>query len=398
MQASEGKTISMTRPERRHSSDKISRALFASPSTSVFASLFGVATVSIGVACARGSDGSQDDVLRAEAEDASSSAGETGTNAEPPDGETVSADAPPATSEIDADGVADAPEDVARPDTGTVAEGGLSATDGASPPADAALTCAGAEIACGGHCVDPTSDPNNCGACAVVCGTGLCGVTVAADMTAAPANWTFNGSAVWDPAGPSARMTAASAAGVAGTAIYGHPLVTDSFTASFAFRIGANGGGRYDGMGFMLETTGPSAVGAANSMLGMGNLGGYGVEFDVYDNSECGDVSDDQIGVDLLQPCMSTMPTSLYASADLTGTIDIGDAQWHTTSVQLDGGALSVSVDGHALATAVALTGFVAGTSYYFGFSGGTGGIAPNGGVQTEAKDVTITFPTPRCL
>ena len=49
-------------------------------------------------------------------------------------------------------------------------------------------------------------------------------------------------------------------------------------------------------------------------------------------------------------------------------------------------------------ATNVALTGFVPGTSYYYGFSGGTGGIAPNGGIQTEARDITITFPTPRCL
>jgi hypothetical protein len=68
------------------------------------------------------------------------------------------------------------------------------------------------------------------------------------------------------------------------------------------------------------------------------------------------------------------------------------------TSVELAGGAMYITVDGLAIANSVALTGFVSGTSYYFGFSGGTGGIAPNGGIQTEAKDVTITFPTPRCL
>ena len=133
-------------------------------------------------------------------------------------------------------------------------------------------------------------------------------------------------------------------------------------------------------------------------MLGMGNLGGYGVEFDVYDNNECGDVSDDQIGIDLLEPCMTSMPTPLFASQSLTGTIDIADAAWHTTMVQLEDGAMSVSVNGNSIANNVALTGFVSGTSYYFGFSGGTGGIAPNGGIQTEAKDISITFPTPRCL
>jgi hypothetical protein len=78
--------------------------------------------------------------------------------------------------------------------------------------------------------------------------------------------------------------------------------------------------------------------------------------------------------------------------------IDIADAHWHTVNVELQGAAMSVSVDGMSIANNVALKGFVPGTSYYYGFSGGTGGNAGSGGIQTEARDVTITFPTPRCL
>jgi hypothetical protein len=215
-------------------------------------------------------------------------------------------------------------------------------------------------------------------------------------MSSAPAGWTFNGSAAWDPSGPSARMTAANAASATGTVIYAHAIATDQFTASFQFRIGAGGGGRFDGMGFMIESAGPTAIGVGDGSLGMGGLAGYGVELDVFNNGQCGDTSNDHVGVDSLSEC-AAMPTSLFAS-DLTSTIDLADGRWHAATLRLVAGAMSVSIDTKAFAQNVALTGFVSGTPYYYGFSGATGGVAPNGGVRTEVKAVTIAFPTPRCL
>jgi hypothetical protein len=258
--------------------------------------------------------------------------------------------------------------------------------------------CSDGEILCGSSCVDPSTDPSHCGGCDTICPSGMCGTTLAADMTGQPPNWTFNGVAVWDSTGPSARLTTAMTELVAGTVVYDHPIVTDSFEASFGFRIGANGGGPFDGMGFMIEVGGPTALGSVGGGLGMEGLDGFGVELDIYDNSNCGDTSANHVGIDELSNCGSGLPTSLYATADLTGWVTLGDAQWHTATVQLASGAMTVAIDSQQIVSAVPLPGFASGTSYYYGFAGGIGGGNGSLGAQTEVKDVTVTFPSPRCL
>jgi hypothetical protein len=59
---------------------------------------------------------------------------------------------------------------------------------------------------------------------------------------------------------------------------------------------------------------------------------------------------------------------------------------------------MSVTVDAHAVATNITLSGFTAGTSYYYGFAGAIGGGSSSLGMQTEVKAVSLTFPSPRCL
>jgi hypothetical protein len=174
--------------------------------------------------------------------------------------------------------------------------------------------------------------------------------------------------------------------------------LTDSFDASFQFRIGANGGGAWDGMGFMIEVNGPTALGSIGAGLGMEGLDGFGVELDIYNNNKCGDSNGNHVGIDRLSNCASGQPTSLFASPDLTGTVTLDDANWHAAEVQLTAGTMTVRVDAHPVASGVALTGFAAGTSYYYGFAGGVGGSSGSLGMQTEVKGVTVTFPSPRCL
>src|SRR5262245_2204616 len=47
--------------------------------------------------------------------------------------------------------------------------------DLANPPSDAGMPpgCAPGLLACAGRCVDPSSDPSNCGACGIVCPPGV---------------------------------------------------------------------------------------------------------------------------------------------------------------------------------------------------------------------------------
>jgi hypothetical protein len=284
-----------------------------------------------------------------------------------------------------------------HPDGGTDSE-----TDGGA--SDGRVTCGpdGGGILCAGQCVDPTTDPRNCNGCGNTCATGACGTTVAAPMTTAPKSWTFNGSAAFNAFAPSAELTPI-ANSKAGTVVYDDPVVVDSFTVTFQFRMGLGGGSRSDGIGFMIEQEGASALGAAGPGLGMTGLTGYGVELDIQDNAVCGDTSSDHVGIDDLSVCPAKagMPTSLFA-ADVTSTVDLADAKFHAAQLSLAKGALTVSIDGNTVVTDVKLPNLSIGTPYYFGFAGGTGNLlAADGGIggyRQEVKDVVITFPTPRCL
>jgi hypothetical protein len=247
---------------------------------------------------------------------------------------------------------------------------------------------------CGQVCVDVASDPTNCGTCGNACDSGRCGIGLTADMTTLPPDWLFNGSAAYDGNAQSAVLTPSSSQGAAGTAVYAHPLATDTFDLTFDFRIGFGGGSRDDGMGFMIETAGANAVGTDGAGLGMTGLGGYGVEFDIFDNGMCGDSSADHVAVDSLGPCSVYQPTPVGV-VDLVGRVDLGDGQWHNAEVKAHAGTFTVSVDGLVLLSSVALPGFATGTDYYFGFSGGVGS---GGGYRSEVRNVQLSFPSPRCL
>jgi hypothetical protein len=262
--------------------------------------------------------------------------------------------------------------------------------------------CATGQIVCNGVCVDPSSDPNNCNGCGNVCASGLCGASIRASMSGQPGRWSFNGTAYYDGSQRSAVMTDANVLFQAGSVVYRNAVVVDGFVAGFQFRMGSGGGTRSDGMGFMLQTSGPTAVGGNGGALGMLGLGGYGVELDIYDNGACGEVSGNHIGVDSLASCSanSGLPDSLD-STDVSSVLDLADGNWHTVTISMTGGALSVVVDDVGVLKGVALPGYSPTMPAYVGFGGATGGLVDstgNGGYRSEVKNVSITFPSPRCL
>jgi Bacterial lectin len=259
-------------------------------------------------------------------------------------------------------------------DSGLVAEGAT----GDSSASDSG--CEGGQILCDGGCI-PWNGSANCGSCGNSCVDEICGVSIAASMQTQPSGWLFNGTATLSDGGVgadsgSAVLVPAGTISADGTVVYAHPIVADEF---------------------MMETNGPTAVGANGGGLGISGLTGYGVEFDIYDNMHCGDTNSNHVGIDLLPMCnasLDTTPTSLYAS-DVTSFLDLADAQWHSATITLQAGAFFVAIDGNALANQ-ALTGWTPGVAYYYGFGAATG---PNvGGYQAEVKDVNIVFPQPTCL
>jgi hypothetical protein len=286
----------------------------------------------------------------------------------------------------------DASAPTGKPDASNGGGGSSSGGGDASSPFDAGAGTSGDD---GASAVDSAPDP--CAACPTSCGT-----TINQTMATQPSDWTFNGSASYNSFAPSAELTVAGTTFQAGSAIYTHPLAFDDVVVQFQFRIGLQGGTRSDGMGFMIETTGPNAVGNSGGGLGLAGLAGFAAEFDIFNNNVCGDNSDDHVGVDSLALCsqVNQSPTSLFV-ADITSTLDLGDTHWHTAAITITAGAMSIVIDGNTFANAVPLPGFSPTTPYYFGFAGATGGLVLSdgtGGYRQEVKNILISFPTTRCL
>jgi hypothetical protein len=218
--------------------------------------------------------------------------------------------------------------------------------------------------------------------------------------------WNINGSAAYDSGANTVVLTDGASTAEAGTVFYQDPLVADAFTFGFDFRATTTNG-RADGIAFVMQTTGPTAVGAAYGGLGAMNLAGYGVELDIFDNGPCDPGNGNHASVDVLSPCGSNggIPDPVHTSPDLfgLGVGDIADGAWRTATIQLASGALSVSVTdsgGTPIAVtslqSVVLPGFTPGTPYYLGLAGGSGSNSLY--ARQEIRNVHMTFSSIHCL
>jgi hypothetical protein len=238
---------------------------------------------------------------------------------------------------------------------------------------------------CSGACVDTNNDPSHCGS---TCPSGYaCGTSYSAFTGTQPANWVANGSATYDSGDNAAQLTDLGT-GEAGTWVYAHPIQIDSATIQFDFYIG--GGTGADGMGLMLETDGPNALGGYGGALGIAGLDGFGVELDTYDNGECLDATANHTGIDSLASCGSGTPTALVEN-DAPG-FTLGDGAWHTVVVQIDNGAFTVTAENTTQFSSYTPSGWSNG-SYYLGFGGGTGGLTN----YQRVRNVNVKFKTGHC-
>jgi hypothetical protein len=205
-----------------------------------------------------------------------------------------------------------------------------------------------------------------------------------------PAGWTANGSAVYDSADNAAQLTDLNN-WEAGSWVYGNSIRVDTMRVIFDFYSGGGGSGGADGMGFMLETDGNTALGGSGGALGMAGLTGFGLEIDEWNNGECMDTTANHLGIDLLTPCGAGEPTTL--AANNSPGITVSDGNWHTITLDIVEGAFTVTADGYGEFAAYAPAGWSDG-SYYLGFAGATGG----GVGYHRVRNVAVGFTTPHCF
>jgi hypothetical protein len=126
----------------------------------------------------------------------------------------------------------------------------------------------------------------------------------------------------------------------------------------------------------------------------MGALVGYGVEFDTYTNTECGDPPNNNahVAVDSLEvTCPVTKHPQTLSSIVVA---NLADGQWHQASIVLaKNGTVSVNLDQALLINSFQIPGWQ-NAEYRFGFTAATGADSN----KHEVKGIQIAFAEPVCF
>jgi hypothetical protein len=177
----------------------------------------------------------------------------------------------------------------------------------------------------------------------------------------------------------------------AGSGFYTTPLNVQSFTTDFSFQLTNPNA---DGMAFVIQNAGTTALGPTGGGLGYGGTGGIhssvAVKFDLYNNAGEGDNS-----TGLYQN--GTSPT--IPATTLGGNVNLHSGDVFNVQITYDGTTLSMTItdantpaDTFTTSWAVNILGKVGANTAYVGFTGGTGGM-------TATQDIlnwTFTSGAPR--
>lgn len=221
---------------------------------------------------------------------------------------------------------------------------------------------------------------------AVTSGTYKIGTTLPADVNYNPgftsSGLALNGVAVLN--GSELQLTNGTTK-IAGSAFFTTPLYVRSFTTNFTFQLNKPNG---DGMAFVIQNVGTTALGPMGGGLGYGGTGGIAssiaVKFDLYNNSGEGPNSTG-LYIDGANP---TVP-----AITLGGGVNLHSGHPFNVQLAYDGTTLTMTItdantpaDTFTQSWTINIPGTVGGNTAYVGFTGGSGG-------ETAIQDVlTWTF------
>ena len=186
-----------------------------------------------------------------------------------------------------------------------------------------------------------------------------------------------------------------------GSAYYKQAFTLDqatSFSTQFQFRTGGTQGTNgADGLAFVIQGNGATALGATGGNLGYGGVNNsLAVKFDTYKSDEYADISNNSIGILKNGNMQATTQTNVgidlnsgsavNAWVDYSATTRRMDVYLSTTATKPGTATLSESID---------LTALVGGTAY-MGFSGATGGLRNSQSIENwtaSSRQDTIVPP-----
>ncbi len=192
------------------------------------------------------------------------------------------------------------------------------------------------------------------------------------------------------------RLVGTTTASQAGSAFTNSTVkVTTGFSTSFNFRLTSRGGSSdgiaagADGLVFVLQRQGPTALGGTGELLGYGGIGSsVGVEFDTFKNSNRGDPSSNHLGVNTGGSVESLVTANVAPDFDSSAA---NGPKW-TAWVDYNGTVLEVRVSNDGirptsalLSQSINLATTLGGDSAYLGFTAATGGAEANHDLLTWA-------------
>jgi hypothetical protein len=158
-----------------------------------------------------------------------------------------------------------------------------------------------------------------------------------------------------------------------GSGFFTTPLNVQSFTTDFSFQLTNPNA---DGIAFVIQNVGTTALGSTGGDLGYGGTGGIpssvGVKFDLYNNAGEGNNS---------TGLYTNGATPTVPAKTLGGNVELHSGDVFTVQITYDGTTLTMTItdantpaDTFTTSWAVNIPGEVGANTAYVGFTGGTGG------------------------